>query len=80
VFEKTILYFLKREGPMTTRQLHPLVQSVHPDLCDDSVDRVIDGQHFGKKWKHLVRIAQSHLKLKGMIVLQNGLWMVGASK
>jgi hypothetical protein len=74
VFEKTILYFLRRQGPLTTKQLHPLVQGVHPDLCDDSVDRVIDGQHFGKKWKHHVRIAQSHLKEKGIIELQDGLW------
>jgi hypothetical protein len=74
LFEKTILYLLKRHGPLATKQLHPLVQEVHPDLCDDSVDRVIDGQHFGKKWKHLVRIAQSHLKDRGTIALQQGVW------
>jgi len=54
--------FLLRKGPLRTDELHPLIQLVHPDLCDDSVDRVIDGVHFGKKWKHYVRNAQQYLK------------------
>ncbi len=74
VFEKTILYLLNRYGPMSTKRLHPLIQRIHPDLCDDTVDRVIDGQHFGKKWKHAVRRAQSHLKGGGQIDLSNGIW------
>ena len=74
VFEKTILYLLNRYGPMSTKQLHPLIQRIHPDLCDDTIDRVIQGQHFGKKWKHAVRRAQSHLKDAGKIELSNGVW------
>ena len=46
------------------------VAAIHPDLCDDSVDRVINGIHFGKKWKHAVRTAQQSLKNKGTIVLE----------
>jgi hypothetical protein len=74
VFAKTILYLLRREGPLATEQLHPLVQEIHPDLCDDSVDRVIDDVRFGKKWKHAVRTAQQQLKKRELIELQGGLW------
>lgn len=74
VFSKTILYLLRKEGLLTTQQLHLLIQQLHPDLCDDSVDRVIDGRHFGKKWKHAVRTAQQHLKKDGAIELTHGQW------
>jgi hypothetical protein len=50
------------------------VQAIHPDLCDDSIDRVIDGEHFGKKWKHQVRSAQSYLKRIGSVQLRDGKW------
>ncbi len=73
-FERTIEYVLQREGPLTTRQLHPLIQAIHPDLCDDGVDRVIDGVHYGKRWKHVVRSAQSHLKERGVIGRSGDLW------
>jgi hypothetical protein len=53
-----------------------MVQALHPDLCDDLVDRVIDGQHFGKKWKHAVRTAQQHLKRQGQIELHEGRWQI----
>lgn len=62
VFERTILYLLRKHGPLRTVELHPLVARIHPDLCDDRVDRVIDGKRFGKKWKHAVRTAQQNLK------------------
>jgi hypothetical protein len=78
VFEKTIRYLLSRHGPLPTRELHPLVQAIHPDLCDDTVDRVINGHHFGKKWKHAVRRAQSHLKDAGEIELRDGTWQLSA--
>lgn len=76
VFAKTVLYLLNREGPLRTQTLHPLVQEIHPDLCDDSVDRVIDGVRFGKKWKHAVRTAQQQLKRQGLIELRGGHWML----
>jgi hypothetical protein len=69
VFAKTIVYLLKRHGPLKTVDQHPLIRAIHHDLCDDSVDRVIDGQHFGKKWKHAVRTAQQQLKAAGRIEL-----------
>lgn len=74
VFARTILYLLRREGPLATERLHPLVQEIHPDLCDDSVDRVINSVRFGKKWKHAVRTAQQQLKKRELIELQDGLW------
>jgi hypothetical protein len=67
IFSDTILYLLKKNGPLTTAELHPLIQSIHPDICDDSIDRVINGQHFGKKWKHQVRSVQQLLKRQGLI-------------
>ncbi|MHB1558033.1 MAG: hypothetical protein ACYC61_11265 [Isosphaeraceae bacterium] len=80
VFAKTILYLLKRHGPLRTVQQHTLIQAIHPDLCDDPVDRVIDGQHFGKKWKHAVRTAQQQLKAAGLIVLgQDGSWALASA-
>jgi hypothetical protein len=73
-FEDTILYLLKTQGELSTRQLHPQIQTLHPDICDDSVDRVIDGHHFGKRWKHMVRTAQSHLKERGLVHISEGKW------
>jgi hypothetical protein len=73
IFAEAILYLLRRR-PMTTHELHPLIQSIHPDLCDDTVDRVIEGAHFGKKWKHAVRTAQQHLKRRGVIELVGRRW------
>jgi hypothetical protein len=74
IFSDTILYLLKKKGSLSTEGLHPLIQTMHPDICDDSIDRVINGQHFGKKWKHLVRNAQQSLKKKGLIYLDGGKW------
>lgn len=67
-------YVLRTHGPMATRDLHPRVQQIHPDLCDDAVDRVIDGRHYGKRWKHRVRAAQSPLKRRGAIERVDGQW------
>jgi hypothetical protein len=74
----TILFLLER-GPMTTADLQPLVQQLQPDLCDDSVDRVIDDVHFGKKWKHHVRSAQQALKRSGQIRFDGTHWHLTAS-
>ena len=73
VFSRTIL-FLLRGGPLRTVDLHPQIKRIHPDLCDDSVDRVIDGERFGKKWKHLVRTAQQILKREGGVEFDGQFW------
>ncbi len=77
VFRETIEYLLSK-GPLRTAELHPLVQKMHPDLCDDSVDRVIDGVNFGKKWKHLVRTAQQSLKRDGRVRFDGSRWFLTA--
>jgi len=76
VFAKTILYLLRRFGAMPTICLHPRIQQIHPDLCDDTVDRIIDGRHFGKKWKHAVRTAQQQLKKQNLIRFRNNCWEI----
>jgi len=73
IFSQTIKYILN-SGSASTIQLHQTIQRIHPDLCDDNIDRIIDGKHFGKKWKHAVRTAQQHLKKRGEIELLNGYW------
>ena len=77
IFSETIEYLLSK-GPMKTADLHPLIQQMHPDLCDDSVDRVIEGVNFGKKWKHLVRSAQQALKREGQIAFDGSKWRLTA--
>ena len=73
IFSRTILFIL-RNGPLTTKQIHPLVEAFHPDLCDSSIDRVINGVRFGKRWKHLVRSAQQRLKARRLIEFSDGKW------
>lgn len=74
VFGKTMIYLLQKNGPLSTTLLHNLIEEIHPDLCNNSIDRIINGVHFGKKWKHAVRTSQQQLKRKSIIVLENGLW------
>lgn len=74
VFAKTIEFLLRRRGALSTEAMHPLIQQIHPELCDNAVDRVIDGKRFGKKWKHAVRTAQQQLTRRGTIALMDGLW------
>lgn len=77
IFAKTILYLLHKHGPLATSDLHVLVQQLHSDLCDDAVDRIIDGRHFGKRWKHTVRSAQQTLKQAGEIeITEDGFWRI----
>lgn len=75
VFRKTILYLLAK-SPLKTSELHPLIQKIHPDLCDDAVDRVIGGLNFGKKWKHHVRSAQQALKREGLANFDGERWRI----
>lgn len=73
IFSETIRFLLAKR-PLRTEELHPLIQLLHPDLCDDSIDRVIDGVSFGKKWKHYVRNAQQYLKRHGEIEFDGVEW------
>jgi hypothetical protein len=73
ILSDTILFLLAR-GPLRTTELHPLIQQLHPDICDDSIERVIDGVRFGKRWKHYVRTAQQFLKRTGRIRYSGEQW------
>ena len=73
-FSDAVRYVLRRHGPLTTREINPLVRILKPELCDDEVERVINGRSFGKRWKHDVRNAQQKLKHDGVIVLENRRW------
>ena len=64
---RTILYLLAKK-PMRTQDMHPLIEGIHPDICNDDTDRVINGISFGRLWKHSVRNAQVTLQRQGKIV------------
>lgn len=66
IFSETILYLLSKRA-LTTVALNEAIQEIHPDLCDDTTDRVIDGKHYGKLWKHQVRGAQVTLRRQGRV-------------
>ena len=72
-----VKYVLRVQGPLPTSEINPLVRDLKPELCDDEVDRVINGQSFGKRWKHDVRNAQQQLKRDGLIVLEKSQMATG---
>jgi len=74
IFEKTILYILNKHGSLDQVTINGYIQEIHPDLCDNDVDRVINGVAFGKKWKHAVRTAMQRLKRRANVKLINGKW------
>lgn len=73
LFSEAMVYLLS-ERPMATHELHPRMQALLPDLCDDSVELIINGERFGKRWKHAVRNAQQYLKRQGAIGFADGRW------
>ena len=77
IFARTILYLLK-DNSLTTPQINAAIAAIHPDLCDDSIDRVINGVSFGRRWKHMVRNAQLHLRRGGLIQREGRSWRLAA--
>ena len=73
-FADAVRYVLRRHGPLPTSEISPLVRTLKPELCDDEVDRIINGRTFGKRWKHDIRNAQQQLQRHGVIVLENRKW------
>lgn len=78
IFARTILYLLK-DNSLTTPQINAAIAAIHPDLCDDSIDRVINGVSFGRRWKHMVRNAQLHLRRSGLIQREGRSWSLAAA-
>jgi hypothetical protein len=73
-FAETILFLLK-QGPRDTKNLYTAVQSIHPDLCDDSIKLVIRGEAWNQvKWHHRVRHAQLFLKRQGRVRREGNKW------
>ena len=74
-FSRTLLYLLSMR-PAKTTDLRMQIKDIHPDLCNDSVERVIAGKRFGKLWKHRIRNAQQCLRKSGSISYDKGtrLW------
>ena len=66
-----MLYILAL-GALPTTELHPSIQETFAGpLCDDSVELVIDGQYFGKRWSStLFKNAQQYLNCTGQIVFR----------
>lgn len=75
IFADAIVYLLSKR-PLPTSRLHLLIQQLLPDLCDDSVELVINGERFGKRWKHNVRNAQQSLKRTGRIHFDGKMWSI----
>lgn len=76
IFVRAVHYALRRYGSLSTDDLHAVVKTLLPDLCDDRMDRIINGVSFGRKWKHHVRNAQQQLKRQQVIALSEGSWYV----
>ena len=73
IFGRTLLHIL-RGGAMRTPDIHAMMKDIHPDLCDDNIERMINGVSFGKRWKHDVRNAQLTLRRQGRIERQGEYW------
>ena len=67
VFSEAITYVLADRVPRPTTTIASAVKQLLPDLCDDYEELLINGQRFGKAWKHRVRNAQQYLKNAGRI-------------
>lgn len=77
LFTEAIMYILSSRGPTATRKLGPEIQTLLPDLCDDRVELIINGERFGKRWKHDVRNAQQALKRQGIVTFDGKRWTLG---
>jgi phosphatidylserine/phosphatidylglycerophosphate/cardiolipin synthase-like enzyme len=78
LFSEAILYALST-APLTTAELHPRIQRMLPDLCRDDIELIINGERFGKKWKHAVRNAQQYLKRTDQIQFDGKRWSLTGS-
>lgn len=73
LFSEAILYVLS-SGPLETKAMHPKIQQLLPELCDDSETLIINGERYGKAWKHQVRNAQQSLKRRDLVEYESGKW------
>ncbi len=72
IFKEAVIYCLTKE-PLSTKDLQARVQFMLPDLCVD-VELIINGQKFGKVWKHQVRTVLNDLRRRGNLKAINKIW------
>ena len=77
VFGEAIRFVLASE-PLPTRTIHERVKTLLPDLCNDAIPLIVNGQYYGKAWKRDLRHAQLNLKRRGILRLDkgSGLWSI----
>jgi hypothetical protein len=80
IFADTVLYLLS-DRRLSTQDLYEMVPAIHPDLCDDSVSRIISGDR-RVIWQHRLRHAQQALKKKGLIENDpaSGEWLLSSNQ
>lgn len=72
IFSDAICQILEDGVPRTTRTLNKEIKDLLPDLCDDSEHLAVNGESYGKKYKHRVRNAQLNLKRSGRVHYDKG--------
>ena len=66
IFRRSVRFAL-RDGPLPTNEIYKRVQSLRPDLCDDSNYAFINGVKSEVRWKHQIRQAQYILQKKNQV-------------
>jgi HKD family nuclease len=62
IFVKTVEFLLKKYEQLSTLELYELVQDIHPEMCDDTIE-----YHNEKRWKIEVRQALFFWRRKGVV-------------
>lgn len=72
IFKEAVIFCLTKE-PLSTQALQAKVKQILPNLCIDE-ELVINGQKFGKVWKHQVRTVLNDLRRRGSLKQINKVW------
>lgn len=72
IFKEAVIYCLTRE-PLSTQDLEETIKHMLPRLCIDQ-ELVINGQKFGKVWKHKIRTVLNDLRRRGNLKQINKVW------
>lgn len=72
IFKEMVIYCLMKES-LSTKDLHVKVQQMLPEFCTNG-ELVINGQRFGKRWKHQIRTVLNDLRRKDEIAAENKTW------
>lgn len=72
IFKEAVIYCLTKE-PLSTQDLQVRIKHMLPNLCIDQ-ELVINGQKFGKVWKHQIRTVLNDLRRRGNLKQINKVW------